>query len=281
MFVTEQSSGNLLLLILRSFVKFAITVQTSDNIESVRCATGHGGCKELPERRNREKIGALLCPRTVLTFSRPVRNVEPYWLFQDLCDMCMSMLQLDKRVARRMDSIPTKSQPKPQIEPTQDSLDGIELYGPAVVHWRAWLSALRVALSGAHAVPIKLSTVIEWILKTHNRSKRLLVDALIFSTRCMEFPVRRPTMKSVHLDRTICTSRNSPQFSEVKWRGDLRSSVPYWTQQHLTLVQIEDSNVIHRMKRRFQRNHEVPKMMQKQQRRQRKHIGQAARSPSC
>ena len=74
-FVTELSSGKFLLLILRSFIKFAIMVQATNNIESVHGATGHGRCKKFSPSQERAKIGAKLCPRAAWIFSRPCPSV--------------------------------------------------------------------------------------------------------------------------------------------------------------------------------------------------------------
>ena len=46
-----------------------------------------------------------------------------------------------------------QASPKPQMETTHKKLVGMALYGPAVVHCKAWASALRVALSAAHMNP--------------------------------------------------------------------------------------------------------------------------------
>ena len=100
----------------------------------------------------------------------------------------MSMLQPGSGPAARLRKwMPTKSGPSPQTEPTARSLEVIALYGLAVVHWKAWCSALRVALSRAQTDRMKFSTEIAQILISHSRSPRLLVEALIFITRFTNF----------------------------------------------------------------------------------------------
>ena len=61
-FVKKQPSGNLLFLILRGFIKFAIMVRVTDNIESIRGAIGHGGNKKFffPDGRDSEKRSAIV-----------------------------------------------------------------------------------------------------------------------------------------------------------------------------------------------------------------------------
>ena len=50
----ELSSSNLLLLTLRNFIKFSITVQATTNIESVCGAPGHGGFKDFFTNQERQ-----------------------------------------------------------------------------------------------------------------------------------------------------------------------------------------------------------------------------------
>ena len=70
--------------------------------------------------------------------------------------------------------------PRPHIEPTFRRSVGIALYGPAVVHSKAWASSLRVASSGADMDPTNPSTDKAYILKSLSRSTRLFVDSSIF-----------------------------------------------------------------------------------------------------
>ena len=57
-------------------IKFAITVQAADNIDSVRGATGHGWCKRFFHllRRESEKRSAIMLSSR-LDFSRPCLGV--------------------------------------------------------------------------------------------------------------------------------------------------------------------------------------------------------------
>ena len=58
-FVQKQTSGNLLLFVLRNVIKCVITVQTTNNIKCIRSVKGHGGDKEFffPDGRERAKRG--------------------------------------------------------------------------------------------------------------------------------------------------------------------------------------------------------------------------------
>ena len=67
--VNKKSRSNFLLFILRSIIKCAITIQTTNNIESIRGATGHRGNKKLlfPDGRESENRSTIV-PTSRLKF---------------------------------------------------------------------------------------------------------------------------------------------------------------------------------------------------------------------
>ena len=60
--VQKQPSGNLLLIVLRDFIKRVITVQTTHNVICVRSVEGHGRNKKLlfPDGRESKKRSAIV-----------------------------------------------------------------------------------------------------------------------------------------------------------------------------------------------------------------------------
>ena len=120
---------------------------------------------------------------------------------------------------------------------------------------KAWFSALRVALSGAQTQPMKLSTQTAYILKSHNRSTRLLNRDIDVHHALYDFLRRcRPTMKE-----TIRTNHGSNKFGVSNFHRTLHNSprsmslevlVPRCHTDTATVkvIHIEGSNGIHRSK---------------------------------
>ena len=169
-----------------------------------------------------------------------------------------------KRAARLMEWIPTKPRPRPHIEPTPRKLEVTALYGPAIVHWRAWFSALTLPLSGAQTEQKNSKQK-----STKNWSRSIAQPGFRwthwFSARSgWIFPWVPTKDDCSHLDQSwiptflvcqsICKSRNSSWFSTTKCNRDSRPWVPYRKQQHLRA-----NNVLHGSKRWFQRSHQVQK----------------------
>ena len=73
-FVQKQPSGNFLFVVLRYFIKCVITVQTTNNINGIRCALGRGGNKKFffPDGREREK--ECNCVHEPFGFSQVLRQ---------------------------------------------------------------------------------------------------------------------------------------------------------------------------------------------------------------
>ena len=139
--------------------------------------------------------------------------------------------------------------------------------------------------------PTKLITEIGYILKSHSRSTRLLVGALIFNKRGMIFPGCRPTVKvsiwadhgsnmfgvsnNLHLTELFAIYRDScPQ--RITILGAILNPAAF------AIVQIEARCGIHRTKCWCQRSQLILKKRVMQQRDcRRKCTGQAAQIPSC
>ena len=167
-----------------------------------------------------------------------------------------------------MEWMPTRSGPRPHTEPTPRRFEGTALYGPAVAHWKASFSALTVDLSSAHTEPIKRSTDIAKIFKSHSRSTRLLVEALIFNTRWMNFSWVPSNDEGNHQGQSWF--QHVWRFEQFAFHGTPHNFlISNATQIHILHYQTEPnsigdsqigtSNVIHGTKRWCQRSRQAPK----------------------
>ena len=151
------------------------------------------------------------------------------------------------------------SGPRPHIEPTRKRSVRKALYGPAVVHCKAWASSLRVDSSGADMDPTYPSTDKAYILKSQSRSTRLSVDKFIFLALWMIFSRYCPTVNmALRTDHGVnilgvfdesVISRNSSQLVDTQPNKSWQFSVPYCTQEHYPMIQVEPSHLVHHHKK--------------------------------
>ena len=169
--VAEQGRGSLLFLAVRRVINFASVIQATYNFVCLHGVMDHG------------RIPKILLPFGAESTSGRMTLIASCLNFCWAVGECARVGGSSVPGSEAEEyGIPSMSGPRPHTEPTRCKLVGKPLHGPSVVHGNAWASSLRVVSSSANTDPIYYNTDSAYILKSHNLSTRLLVDALIFGS---------------------------------------------------------------------------------------------------